>query len=183
MSDIRTVKLIDWTTGYVFDAYVREGEEVDFSIFTNDVDFADAPEIRNEIEGTVVLEPGATLTLAILARLATVPAPSPNRRAVVSANGAVSYEVWCRIKDYGGIEFDGGNNAYRWAQHCKDAPLTRSLPADTPAVPSSAAKSVAGVAGGAVSKVEHLREQMSAIEREAQSRGNSRARTASPRGS
>jgi hypothetical protein len=79
MSDIRTVKLIDRTTGYGFDAYVREGEEVDFSIFTNDVDFADAPEIRNEIEGTVVLEPGATLTPAILARLATVPAPSANR--------------------------------------------------------------------------------------------------------
>jgi hypothetical protein len=180
MSDIRTVKLIDRTTGYVFDAYVREGEEVDFSIFTNDVDFADAPEIRNEIAGTVVLEPGATLTPAILDRLATVPAPTPNRRAVVSANGAVSYEVWCRIKDYGGIEFEGANNAYRWAQHANDAPCTRSSPADTLTVPSSAAK---GIAGGAVSKVEHLQERMSAIQRDAQNRDSAYAQAVSPRGS
>jgi hypothetical protein len=170
MSELRTVKLIDRTTGYVFDAYLREGEEVDFSIFTNEVDFADAPEILDKTEGKVVLEPGAVLTPTILAKLATIPAPTPNRRAVVSANGAVSYEVWHRVKDYGGIEFGGGENVYRWAQHAKDDPIVHSSPADVVTAASSPAN------GAAMSKVDSLRERMSAIVREAQDYGQARAR-------
>jgi hypothetical protein len=114
MSALQTVKLIDRTTGYVFDAYLSEGEEVDFSIFTNDVDYADAPVITLEAEGVVVLEAGAVLTDAIRAKLAALPAATANRRAVVSADGKVSYETWVRVKDYGGLEFSGCD-VYKWA--------------------------------------------------------------------
>jgi hypothetical protein len=113
MNALTTVKLIDRTTGYVFDAYLAEGEEVDFSIFTNDVDYADAPVITLEAEGVVVLEAGATLTAEVRAKLATLPAATANRRAVVAATGSVSYEVWRRVKDYGGLEFSGCG-VYRW---------------------------------------------------------------------